>query len=352
MSAVSAVPSYGQQTTAATVSRVIDGGTVEAQLDDGRLLTVRLIGIDTPEVGECGFSDATEGLRELVEGQAVTLVTDPTQAVVDQFGRSLFYVNRLSYGLDAGEEMLRLGWAQVLFAAGDFQRLAFYAEVEAGAADAGMGLWSHCDGDFHRTRAEELRERRRSATAFMRTFYRHVSNKRFARAWGMLHRRVRRQIGPFYQWKAGHRRSLGVSVRTARARLSSGRAVVSVSLRSRDQDACSGRVVSQYFRGHWLLAPRRDSWVAVRVRMRRTGGGSVRLSRSECPGNGGGRDDGGGGGGEVDCQGYTPCLRPGPDVDCAGGSGDGPRYVNGPVSVRGSDPYDLDRDGDGVGCDS
>jgi hypothetical protein len=59
--------------------------------------------------------------------------------------------------------------------------------------------------------------------------------------------------------------------------------------------------------------------------------------------------DGGGGGG--DCQGYDPCIPPGADVDCAGGSGDGPRYVEGPVEVTGSDPYDLDRDGDGVGCD-
>jgi hypothetical protein len=39
------------------------------------------------------------------------------------------------------------------------------------------------------------------------------------------------------------------------------------------------------------------------------------------------------------------------DVDCAGGSGDGPAYVSGPVQVFGSDPYDLDDDNDGYGCD-
>ena len=53
-----------------------------------------------------------------------------------------------------------------------------------------------------------------------------------------------------------------------------------------------------------------------------------------------------------DCQGYDPCLEPGPDVDCGGGSGNGPRYTDGPVSVTGLDPYGLDADGDGVGCDS
>ena len=50
---------------------------------------------------------------------------------------------------------------------------------------------------------------------------------------------------------------------------------------------------------------------------------------------------------------YGPqCLKPdSPDYDCAGGSGNGPDYVEGPVNVYGSDPYDLDSDGDRVGCE-
>ena len=42
------------------------------------------------------------------------------------------------------------------------------------------------------------------------------------------------------------------------------------------------------------------------------------------------------------------------DVDCAGGSGNGPEYVDGPVYVvpGGNDIYQLDRDGDGVACES
>ncbi len=47
------------------------------------------------------------------------------------------------------------------------------------------------------------------------------------------------------------------------------------------------------------------------------------------------------------------CLRPNvSDYDCAGGSGNGPYYVRGPVYVVGSDHYRLDSDGDGVGCES
>jgi hypothetical protein len=46
------------------------------------------------------------------------------------------------------------------------------------------------------------------------------------------------------------------------------------------------------------------------------------------------------------------CVPIASDVDCASGSGNGPAYVQGPVTVIGSDIYDLDRDGDGVGCDT
>lgn len=45
------------------------------------------------------------------------------------------------------------------------------------------------------------------------------------------------------------------------------------------------------------------------------------------------------------------CVPIASDVDCSGGSGNGPAYVGGPVSVVGSDVYGLDRDGDGLGCE-
>ncbi|WJK41481.1 G5 domain-containing protein [Solwaraspora sp. WMMA2056] len=49
---------------------------------------------------------------------------------------------------------------------------------------------------------------------------------------------------------------------------------------------------------------------------------------------------------------YTgACVPIAADVDCAGGSGNGPAYVSGPVRVVGPDVYDLDRDGDGVACE-
>jgi len=46
-----------------------------------------------------------------------------------------------------------------------------------------------------------------------------------------------------------------------------------------------------------------------------------------------------------------PCVPIASDVDCAGGRGNGPAYVRGPVRVIGSDVYGLDRDKDGIGCE-
>jgi hypothetical protein len=46
------------------------------------------------------------------------------------------------------------------------------------------------------------------------------------------------------------------------------------------------------------------------------------------------------------------CVPIASDGDCAAGSGNGPVYIQGPVTVVGPDDYDLDRDGDGIACDA
>jgi hypothetical protein len=57
------------------------------------------------------------------------------------------------------------------------------------------------------------------------------------------------------------------------------------------------------------------------------------------------------GGGGCDPNYTGACVPIASDVDCAGGGGDGPAYVQGPVQVIGRDIYKLDRDGDGIACD-
>jgi hypothetical protein len=54
--------------------------------------------------------------------------------------------------------------------------------------------------------------------------------------------------------------------------------------------------------------------------------------------------------GECDAN-YSGCVPVASDVDCGGGSGNGPAYIHGSVRVVGADVYGLDADGDGTGCD-
>lgn len=62
-------------------------------------------------------------------------------------------------------------------------------------------------------------------------------------------------------------------------------------------------------------------------------------------------------GSEAEAQGCHPsytgdCLQVGiGDYDCAGGSGNGPNYVQYRVQVVGPDEFGLDGDGDGIGCE-
>lgn len=48
---------------------------------------------------------------------------------------------------------------------------------------------------------------------------------------------------------------------------------------------------------------------------------------------------------------YWPCVPLANDVDCAGGPGDGPEFVSGPIDVITHDPYELDDDRDGLACE-
>jgi micrococcal nuclease len=278
---------HGQGPTPATVTRVIDGNSVYATLPDGRSVTIRLIGTHAPNAKQlelpeqCGGREATGTLRDLVEGQAVMLTPDPGQEAMDHYGRSLFYVDR-GDGLDAGEQLIRSGWAQALWPeARPPQRLDEYLDADEAAERRNAGVWGRCDGDFDLA----LDEQRRQATqAFVKLYYRRISNHRFLSAWQMLGAGPKARAGPYRRWKAGYRGSLGISVLGARATLTGPRrAFVSLWLRSRDRDACSRRVVRQYFRGYVSVASYRGSWLILGFLMHRTRGEAPRLAQSECP---------------------------------------------------------------------
>ncbi len=121
------------------VTRVVDGDTLHVGVD-GRDVTVRLIGIDTPEVGDCGYRAATRALEELADGRRVELVGDSSQDDRDRYGRRLAYVVR--GGVDLGEAMLRRGWAEVYVFERPFDRLGRYRE--AASAGSRRGAAARC----------------------------------------------------------------------------------------------------------------------------------------------------------------------------------------------------------------
>jgi len=345
---------YAQSSYPATVTSVVDGDTIRTQLvADGREVTIRLIGIDTPKTRapvECGGGEATDAMESLVLGQSVNLVSDPTQGALDRYGRSLFYVDRTD-GLDVGLEMTWRGWSTAYVYDTEFERYPTYLDAEADTEARRAGAWLDCAGDCHRSARDERIERTDSAKKFVAFYYYRLSRDQYRRAWSMLSPRRDAQLRPFRRWKAGYRGSLRVRVAASVARLAGQRAIVRVRLRARDRDACMRRGVTQRFRGSVTLVPRGDLWAILKFSIRKTAGTTPRTSKSQChkpppppppPNN----DDGD----SRNCQGYNPCITPGPDVDCAGGSGNGPRYRSGPIYVSGYDPYDLDSDGNGVAC--
>lgn len=83
-------------------ARAVDGDTI--QLGNGRY--VRLLGYDTPEIGQCGYDAAKAKVADLLIG-GVKLAN---RSGTDRYGRILAYV-RTDEGWDIGTAMLRNGLA-------------------------------------------------------------------------------------------------------------------------------------------------------------------------------------------------------------------------------------------------
>ena len=134
----------------ATVTRVIDGDTIDVRID-GREERVRLIGIDTPESVrpdapvECYGPEASAFTHELLpEGSAVRLTRDVVGR--DDYGRVLAYVRRAADGLFVNEEIVRQGYARPLTIEPNDTFAAVFVDAAAAAEALGRGLWSACGG--------------------------------------------------------------------------------------------------------------------------------------------------------------------------------------------------------------
>jgi len=152
-------------TTEASITAVVDGDTVRVAYDNGIEDTVRLVGIDTPEVHttndptefegvpdtEAGRdclraagADASNAAKDALLGATVGLAFDPNTDRRDRYGRLLAYIvddERLF-----NYQLVAQGHARV-YTESPFSREDEFLAAERVARDSGRGLWRCVDPD-------------------------------------------------------------------------------------------------------------------------------------------------------------------------------------------------------------
>jgi micrococcal nuclease len=127
------------------VTRVVDGDTAHVEID-GRDVTVRFIGIDTPESVapdqpvECYGPEASAYTRDRLEGVQVRLEYDVERE--DRYGRTLAYV-WLGDEL-FNETLVRQGYALVTTFPPNVEYVGRFTAAQRDAREHGRGLWDAC----------------------------------------------------------------------------------------------------------------------------------------------------------------------------------------------------------------
>lgn len=137
----------------AQITRVIDGDTFEAEVRN-ESLTIRLQGVDTPEVHtsntpkdwECNLSSqhlrkygekASEFVKENYSGAEVRIIYKGKGS----YGRTLAYIYR--NGTSLSKQLLRKGLAQT-YENSDFEKKSRYQQIESKIRRKRIGVWSGC----------------------------------------------------------------------------------------------------------------------------------------------------------------------------------------------------------------
>ena len=128
------------------VVRVTDGDTLRVRLRSGAHVSVRMLGIDTPERGRCGADAATANLRRLAPvGSTVHLVSDRTQAAKDRYGRLLRYVKREGGFADLSYRQAWSGFTRpYVYGGKPVARHGTYVRAIRDARDHQRGAWNGC----------------------------------------------------------------------------------------------------------------------------------------------------------------------------------------------------------------
>lgn len=125
------------------VEYVVDGDTLEIEND----VRLRLLGIDTPERGECGYEEAKIYLSELADGKHIRIEKDISGS--DRYDRLLRYVYLPADDVEDNDilinkEILRAGHGRTLAVAPDNRYRDLFATAQDEARRAGKGMWGAC----------------------------------------------------------------------------------------------------------------------------------------------------------------------------------------------------------------
>jgi micrococcal nuclease len=130
------------------VTHVSDGDTITVRTPAGED-TVRLLGVDTPEVKDprkpvqCFGQAASAHTKARLTGQSVRLEPDPTNNDRDKYGRLLRYIY-LPDGTLYNAELIREGYA-FAYTVFPLVRLDEFRTLEREARAANRGLWGGCN---------------------------------------------------------------------------------------------------------------------------------------------------------------------------------------------------------------
>lgn len=128
----------GQQIT---VTRVVDGDTVEIEPAVRGRTDLRLIGVDSPELSDSQplAQEAADFTTQRLEGEQVrlTLGRDP----VDPYDRLLGTVERRGDNRTHGQALIEQGYAQTLFYEPNTRLQPLYKATQESARERDVGIW-------------------------------------------------------------------------------------------------------------------------------------------------------------------------------------------------------------------
>lgn len=147
------VKTPSSQYTYYSVTSVVDGDTIKISRD-GTVVTLRLIGMDTPETVDprkpvqCFGKEASNKAKELLSDKKVRIEMDPTQGEFDKYDRTLAYVYR-DDGLFYNKYMIEQGYAHEYTYNLPYKYQTEFKTAQKSAQSGQLGLWSPttCNGD-------------------------------------------------------------------------------------------------------------------------------------------------------------------------------------------------------------